>query len=43
MVAYLNWLSTGLPQHARIEGASVDNLDTNLVPDPGHGKSVYEE
>jgi thiosulfate dehydrogenase len=43
MVAYLNWLSTGLPQHARIEGASVDNLDMNLVPDPGHGKSVYEE
>ena len=43
MVAYLNWLSTGLPQHAKIEGASVDKVDTNLAPEPVHGKAVYEE
>ena len=43
MVAYLNWLSTGLPQHAKIEGAGVDKVDTNLAPEPVHGKAVYEE
>ena len=43
MVAYLNWLSTGLPQHAKIEGAGVDKADTNLAPEPVHGKAVYEE
>ena len=43
MIAYLNWLSTGLPKHAKIEGAGVDKVDTNLVPDPRHGKVVYEE
>jgi len=43
IVAYLNWLSTGLPQHAKIEGAGVDKVDTNLVPDPQRGKVIYEE
>jgi thiosulfate dehydrogenase len=42
IVAYLNWLSTGLPQHAKIEGAGVDEVDTNLVPDPQRGKVIYE-
>ena len=43
MVDYLDWLSAGLPQHAKIERPGVDNVDADLVPDRGHGKAVYED
>ena len=42
MVAYFNWLSAGLPQDAKVEGAGIGKVDTNLVPDPVHGKQIYE-
>jgi len=42
MLAYLNWLSAGLPPHAKVEGAGLGKIDTDLVPDPVRGKEVYE-
>jgi thiosulfate dehydrogenase len=42
MVAYLNWISAGLPQHAKVEGAGIGKVDTSLAPDPVHGKELYE-
>jgi len=42
MVAYLDWLSAGLPPHAKVEGAGVGKVDANLVPDAAHGKQLYD-
>lgn len=41
MVAYMDWLSAGLPQHAKVEGAGIGKIDTSLVPDPLRGKEIY--
>ncbi len=41
MIAYFNWLSAGLPRDAKVEGAGIGKVDTNLTPDPVHGKAVY--
>lgn len=42
MIAYFDWLSGGLPRNAKVEGAGIGKVDTNLVPDPVHGKELYE-
>jgi thiosulfate dehydrogenase len=42
MIAYFNWLSAGLPRNAKVEGAGIGKVNTNLVPDPLHGKEIYE-
>ena len=42
MIAYFNWLSAGLPRNAKVEGAGIGKVDNNLVPDPVHGKELYE-
>lgn len=41
MIAYFNWLSAGLPKNAKIQGAGIGKVDTNLVPDPVRGKELY--
>jgi thiosulfate dehydrogenase len=42
MVAYLDWLSAGLPHNAKVAGSGIGKVDTNLVPDAVHGKQIYE-
>lgn len=42
MIAYFNWLSAGLPRNAKVDGAGIGKVDTNLVPDPVRGKEIYE-
>ncbi len=42
MIAYFNWRSAGLPKNAKVDGAGIGKVDTNLVPDPVHGKELYE-
>ena len=42
MIAYFNWLSAGLPRNVKVEGAGIGKVDNNLVPDPVHGKQLYE-
>jgi thiosulfate dehydrogenase len=42
MVAYLDWLSAGLPHNAKVAGSGIGKVDTNLVPDPVRGKQIYE-
>ncbi len=42
MIAYFNWLSAGLPKNAKVDGAGIGKVDHNLVPDPVHGKELYE-
>lgn len=42
MIAYFDWLSAGLPRNAKVEGAGIGKVDTNLVPDPVRGKEIYE-
>jgi len=42
MVAYLDWLSAGLPPHAKVEGAGIGKVDANLVADPAHRKELYD-
>jgi len=41
MIAYFNWLSAGLPRDAKVEGAGIGKVDTNLTPDPVRGKEIY--
>jgi thiosulfate dehydrogenase len=41
LVAYFNWLSTGLERNATVEGRGIGRVDTSLVPDPDHGKRIY--
>ncbi len=42
LVAYLNWVSAGLPKDAKVQGAGIGKVDNNLMPDPVHGKQLYE-
>jgi thiosulfate dehydrogenase len=42
MVAYLEWLSAGLPRDAKVAGSGIGKVDTNLVPDPVRGKELYQ-
>ncbi len=41
LVAYFNWLSTGLERNANVQGKGIGRVDTSLVPDPDHGKRIY--
>ena len=42
MIACLNWVSAGLPKDAKVQGAGIGKVDNNLMPDPVHGKQLYE-
>jgi thiosulfate dehydrogenase len=42
MLAYFEWLSTGLPAKAKVDGRGIGKIDSALVPDPVHGKAVYD-
>ena len=42
MIAYFNWLSAGLPRNAKVEARASEKSTHNLVPDPVHGKELYE-
>ena len=41
LVAYFDWLSTGLERNASVEGRGIGRVDTSLVPDPDRGKRIY--
>ncbi|HVI50526.1 MAG TPA: c-type cytochrome [Candidatus Sulfotelmatobacter sp.] len=42
MIAYFEWLSSGLPTKTKIDGRGVGKIDASLVPDPAKGKAVYD-
>ena len=42
-MAYMKWLSTGVPTGADVTGRGFEKIDTALRPDPAHGKAVYGE
>jgi len=42
LIAYFNWVSAGLLPNAKVNGAGIGKVDNNLVPDPIHGKKLYE-
>jgi thiosulfate dehydrogenase len=41
ILAYMKWLSTGVPAGAGISGRGFVKIDTALKPDLAHGKTVY--
>lgn len=41
IVAYMKWLSTGVPIGANVTGRGFEQIDTTLVPNRVHGKVVY--
>jgi len=42
IMAYMKWLSTGVPTGTNVVGRGFEKIDTSLVPNREHGKSVYE-
>ena len=43
MVAYMAWLSEGLPKKANIEMDPGGKIDESLVPNPERGKQLYAQ
>jgi thiosulfate dehydrogenase len=41
ILAYMQWLSTGVPTGVNVKGRGFGPLDQKLKPDAGHGKDVY--
>ncbi|CAG2160042.1 c-type cytochrome [Cupriavidus numazuensis] len=41
IMAYMKWLSTGVPTGTNVAGRGFEKIDMSLKPDPVHGKSVY--
>jgi thiosulfate dehydrogenase len=41
ILAYMHWLSTGVPTGTSVKGRGFGPLDQKLVADTGHGKDVY--
>lgn len=41
IMAYMKWLSTGVPTGTNVAGRGFEKIDTALVPDREHGKAVY--
>ncbi|MHB8746207.1 MAG: c-type cytochrome [Gammaproteobacteria bacterium] len=41
IMAYMQWLSTGVPTGARVEGHGFGPIGTQLQPDATHGKTLY--
>jgi thiosulfate dehydrogenase len=43
ILAYMQWLSAGVPTGASVKGRGFGPVDTKLKPDSAHGKLVYAE
>lgn len=43
ILAYMQWLSSGVPTGVSVKGRGFGPIDQKLVPDPVHGKQVYAE
>ena len=43
MLAYMKWLSTGIPTGANVAGRGFEKIDATLRPNPAHGKAVFGE
>lgn len=43
ILAYMQWLSTGVPTGMNVKGRGFGALDNKLVPNAVHGKQVYAE
>lgn len=41
IMAYMKWLSTGVPVGTNVVGRGFEKIDTSLTPDPVRGKAVY--
>lgn len=41
IMAYIKWLSTGVPTGSNVTGRGFEKIDTSLVPNAMHGKAVY--
>jgi len=41
IMAYMKWLSTGVPIGTTVTGRGFEKIDTSLMPDPVHGKTIY--
>lgn len=41
ILAYMQWLSTGVPTGTSVKGRGFGAINTKLVPDAVHGKAVY--
>ncbi len=41
IMAYMKWLSTGVPTGTNVTGRGFEKMDTSLKPDPAHGKAIY--
>jgi thiosulfate dehydrogenase len=43
MLAYMNWLSTGVPTGQEVSGRGFGKIDLNLTPDSVRGKVLYAQ
>lgn len=43
IIAYMEWLSTGLTKDAKVEGRGIGKIDDTLVPDPVNGQKIYDQ
>ena len=41
ILAYMQWLSTGVPTGSSVKGRGVGSIDQDINPNPDHGKLVY--
>lgn len=41
IMAYMKWLSAGVPTGTSVPGRGFEKIDASLVPDRQHGKAVY--
>ncbi|MDF3835990.1 c-type cytochrome [Cupriavidus basilensis] len=41
ILAYMKWLSTGVPAGTNVTGRGFEKIDTALRPDRAHGRAVY--
>ncbi len=43
MLAYMDWLSAGIPKDAKVAGRGIGQIDKSLTPDPVRGKTIYAD
>lgn len=43
ILAYMKWLSSGVPVGTNVTGRGFEKIDTALTPDREHGKAVYAQ
>jgi thiosulfate dehydrogenase len=43
MLMYMRWLSTGVPTGTEVVGRGMGKVDTKLVPNAAHGKTLYAQ